>query len=295
MTNGDCVALTADDADGAPLGFVAAVNGAIAVVQCTNGDRRETHPVSALRRCVGTPSERKRKQRHRAKLVDIAGKMVTIGCRVKVRWPMEKESFFRVLFGKVERVLPDHPQWDGGAYEVLYDDEELCLHPTSDAAGVLKVVDDDCCAMPQLGISIRTVCMDDPIKLQLNEPFGCPKTSRVLFTANGNKTCRDNTLRLRGKFSSSLAADLDAAVAARKNHVKVRIVAATPLDYWGHVLGLPGQLEWADVRSPCHPAIGESFSCGRSEGGSSRTIGHAGWTPAHIFMTHPSKIIMTHQ
>ena len=96
--------------------------------------------------------------------------------------------------------------------------------------------------------------MDDPIKLQLDEPFGCPKTSRVLFTANGNKTHRDNvnTLRLRGKFSSSLAADLDAAVTARKNHVKVRIVAATSLDHWGHVLGLPGQLEWADVRSPCH-------------------------------------------
>ena len=239
VTNGDCVALTADDADGAPLGFVAAVNGAIAVVQCTNGDRRETHPVSALRRCVGNPSERMRKQRHRDKLVDIAGKMVTIGCRVKVLWPKEKESFVGVFFGKVERVLPDHPQWDGGAYEVLYDDEELCFHPTSDAAGVLTVVDDDCCAMPQLGISIRTACMDDPIKLQLNEPNGCPKTSRVLFTANGNNTYRDSTLRLRGKFSSSLAADVDAAVAACKNHVKVRIVAATS---WGHVLGLPGQL-----------------------------------------------------
>jgi hypothetical protein len=167
-----------------------------------------------------------RKQRHRAMLVDVAGNVVTIGCRVKVLWPKEKESFFGVFFGRVERVLPDHPQWDGGAIEVLCDDEELYVHPTSGTAGVLTVVDDDCCAMPQLGISIRTVCMDDPIKLQLNEPFGCPKTSRVLFTANGNKTYRDNTLRLRGKFSSSLAADLDAALAACKNHVKVRIVAA---------------------------------------------------------------------
>jgi hypothetical protein len=70
-----------------------------------------------------------------------------------------------------------------------------------------------------VSVSLKTVCKDDPFKVNLGPEFGSSDsmaTCPLQFTANNVKT-----MRIVGQFSDSLTKDLETAKANLSNHVKV--------------------------------------------------------------------------
>jgi len=80
-----------------------------------------------------------------------------------------------------------------------------------------------------VSVSLKTVCKDDPFKVNLGPEFGSSDsmaTCPLQFTADNVKT-----MRIVGQFSDSLTKDLETAKANLSNHVKVgpRILLSPPI------------------------------------------------------------------
>lgn len=146
------LAITDASAGADPLGYVISVTNDVVTVRSEqDGAERDYNTAfntAFLQPYVGkvSNSARRRVARYftRPQLVDSAGEAVTTGSRVKVRWPKENNKSYH---GRVGKVLPEHDEWDGGAYEVHYDSDpdtaetdHVWLHPISEAADVMTLV-----------------------------------------------------------------------------------------------------------------------------------------------------------
>ena len=122
------LAITDASAGADSLGYVISVTNDVVTVRSepdgAGRDYNTDYNTAFLQPYVGkvSNSARQRVARYftRPQLVDSAGEAVTTGSRVKVRWPKENNKSY---YGRVEKVLPGHDEWDGGAYEVHYDSD----------------------------------------------------------------------------------------------------------------------------------------------------------------------------